>query len=169
MSINGFFLLVLTLLVGMFGYFKPQVRVEYLTHEVPQFELDQFVIYEINRAKIDRFFEGGHGKHFEDRYEISDAKFTNNSKTMFESIRADKALYKENLISLDGDVHYVREDGFQFRSSEGTYDQNSSRIQTKGAFVLTKDGNKVDGRHLDYNVNLDTVSADKVRGSYQLN
>ena len=153
----------------MFSYFKPQVREEYLTQEVPQFELEQFVIYEINRVKIDRFFEGAHGKHFVDRYEISDAKFTNNAKTMLESIRADTALYKGNLISLDGNVHYVREDGFQFRSSEGTYDQNSSRIQTKRAFVLTKDGNKVDGTHLDYNVNLDTVSADKVRGSYQLN
>jgi lipopolysaccharide assembly outer membrane protein LptD (OstA) len=153
----------------MFSYFKPQVREEYLTKEVPQFELEQFVIYEINGVKINRFFEGAHGKHFVDRYEISDAKFTNNSKMMLESIRADEALYKDNLISMDGNVHYVREDGFQFRSSEGTYDQNTSLIRTKGPFVLTKDGNKVDGTHLDYNVNLDTVSADKVRGSYQLN
>lgn len=169
MSINGFFFLVLVLLVGMFSYFKPQAREEYLTQEVPQFELEQFVIYEITRAKIDRFFEGKHGKHFVDRYEIIDAKFTNNSKMMIESIRSNEALYKDNLIALKGDVHYVREDGFQFRSSEGTYDQNSSCIRTKGAFVLIKDGNKVDGTHLDYNINFDTVSADKVRGSYKLN
>jgi len=169
MSINGFFLLILIFLIGMFGYFDPYERQKQEVREVPQFELDQFVIYEITRAKIDRFFQGAHGKHFIDRYEIRDAKFTNNSKTMVESIRADQVLYKENLISLDGNVHYVREDGFQFRSSEGSYDQNTSVIRTKGTFVLTKDGNQVDGTHLDYNVNLDTVSADKVRGSYQFN
>lgn len=169
MSINRFFFFILALLIGMFGYFKPYEKKEYEVREVPQFELDQFVIYEITHAKIDRFFEGEHGKHFEDRYEIRDAKFTNNTKAMIESIRADEALYKENLISLNGDVHYVREDGFQFRSSEGTYDQNSSLIQTRGAFVITKKGTKIEGEHLDYNVNADRVSADKVRGSYQLN
>ncbi len=153
----------------MFGYFEPHERQKQEVREVPLFELDQFVIYEINRFKIERFFQGVQGKRFIDRYEISDAKFTNNSKIMSESIHSDNALYKENLILLDGNVHYVREDGFQFRSSEGSYDQNSSRIQTQGAFLLTKDGNKVEGSHLDYNVNLDTVSADKVRGSYQFN
>lgn len=168
MSINWFFLLILGLLVGMFSYFKPHEKQHYETQEVPQFELEQFVIYEITPSKIDRFFEGEYGKHFEDRYEISGAKFTNNSNPLLESIRADDALYKGDVVALKGNVHYVRADGLEFRSSEGTYDQNHSLIQTKGPFIIMKDQHKIEGTRLNYDLVSDTTSADQVRGSYQL-
>ncbi len=168
MSINWFFLLILGLLVGMFSYFKPHEKQHYERVEVPQFELEHFVIYEITPSKIDRFFEGEYGKHFEDRYEISGAKFTNNTKSLLESIRADDALYKGDVITLAGNVHYLRADGLEFRSSEGTYDQNHSLIQTKGPFVLTKDQHKIEGTRLYYDLLYDITSADQVRGSYQL-
>ncbi|MDO9208851.1 MAG: LPS export ABC transporter periplasmic protein LptC [Sulfuricurvum sp.] len=168
MSINLFFVLILGLLVGMFGYFKPHEKQQYEAQEVPQFELEQFVIYEITSSKIDHFFEGEHGKHFENRYEISGAKFTNNAKPLLESIRADEALYKEDVITLKGHVHYSRADGLAFRSSEGIYDQNRSLIQTKGPFVITKDQHRIEGSRLNYDLVHDTTSADQVRGSYQL-
>jgi len=169
MSINIFFTLVLTLLVGMFAYFKPVERDQLSVKEVPLFELDRFVIYEISPHKIDHFFEGEHGKRFSDRYEVSVAKFTNNEKALLESIRADKALYKDDIVSLDGKVHYVRADGLQFRSNEGLYDQKRSLITTDGAFTITKNENIIQGTHLYYNLNLDTVSANQIRASYQLN
>ena len=86
MSINLFFVLLLSLLLGMFGYFKPTLLVGETKKEVPKFELESFVVYEISATGIDRFFEGNHGKRFEDRYEVSSAKFSNNSKDLFESI-----------------------------------------------------------------------------------
>ncbi len=169
MSINIFFVLILTLLVGMFGYFKPLECDQFAAKEVPLFELDKFVIYEISPTKIDRFFEGEHGKRFSDRYEVSEAKFTNNEKALLESIRADNALYKENIIALDGKVYYARADGLQFHSNEGLYDEKRSLITTDGAFTITKNENSIQGTHLYYNLNLDTVSADQIRASYQLN
>lgn len=169
MSINIFFTLVLTLLVGMFSYFKPVERDQLSVKEVPLFELDTFVIYEISSTKIDRFFEGDHGKRFSNRYEVSVAKFTNNEKLLLESIRADKALYKDDIVSLDGKVHYARADGLQFHSNEGVYDQKRSLITTDGAFTITKNENIIQGTRLYYNLNLDTVSADQIRARYQLN
>jgi len=169
MSINIFFVLILTLLVGMFGYFKPIQSDKMSVKEVPQFELDKFVIYEISPYRIDRFFEGEHGKRFADRYEVSGAKFTKNENALMESIRANNALYKDDVISLEGNVHYVREDGLQFRSNEGIYDQKHSLITTDGAFTITKNQNSIDGNNLYYDLKLDTVSANEIRGSYQLN
>ncbi len=169
MSINIFFVLILTLLVAMFSYFKPAQRDQLAAKEVALFELDKFVIYEISPARIDRFFEGEHGKRFSDRYEVSRAKFSNNEKALFESIRADNALYKNDIVSLDGKVHYLREDGLQFHSDEGIYDQKRSLVTTDGAFSITKNENSIHGTRLYYNLNLDTVSADQIRGSYQLN
>lgn len=153
----------------MFGYFKPLECDQLAAKEVPLFELDKFVIYEISPTKVDRFFEGEHGKRFSDRYEVSVAKFTNNEKSLLESIRADKALYKENIIALDGKVHYARADGLQFHSNEGLYDEKRSLITTDGAFTITKNENSIQGTHLYYNLNLDTVSADQIQASYQLN
>ncbi len=168
MSINVFFALLLALLLGMFGYFKPLNAEATSTKELPQFELDTFVIYEISPHKVDHFFEGEHGKRFSDRYEVHLAKFTNNEKMLLESISAENALYKNDIITLKGNVHYSREDGLEFRSNEGSYDQNRSVITTQGGFLITKENNKIEGTQLNYNLTLDTVSANRIRGSYQL-
>lgn len=168
MSINLFFVLVLSLLVGMFGYFKPTLLMDEAKEEVPKFELESFVVYEISAVGIDRFFEGSHGKRFEDRYEVSSAKFSNNSKNIFESISANEALYKDDIILLEGNVHYVREDGLQFRSAEGKYDTINSLISTRGSFVITQNSNRVNGTQLQLNTKSHTVSANAVSGSYQL-
>ncbi len=152
----------------MFSYFKPIKHEQLASKEVPSFELDQFVIYEISPERIDRFFEGEHGKRFWDRYEVSDAKFTNNEKALLESIRADSALYKGDVITLEGKVHYARSDGLQSHSKEGVYDQKHSFLTTEGAFTITKNENSIEGSHLLYDLNLDTVSADQIRASYQL-
>lgn len=168
MSINLFFVLVLSALVGMYGYFKPTMFKTQTKEEVPNFELESFVVYEISSLGIDRFFEGKHGKRFEDRYEVSSAKFSNNSRTLFESIRANNALYKDDIITLEGNVHYMREDGLQFRSDEGQYDTPHSLVTTRGKFVITQNNNRVNGTQLQLNTKSHTVSANAVSGSYQL-
>lgn len=169
MSVNVFFTAVLVGLVAMFGYFKPLASQLKTGGEVPKIEMESFVIYEIAQQGLERFFEGKEGKKFEDRYEISSAKFSNNSKELFESVNADYAHYKDDFITLNGNVHYAREDGLEFRSDEGTYDQKNSIIRTEKDFVLTQKKNRVDGTKLYYNIDQDTVSADAIRGSYQLN
>lgn len=153
----------------MFSYFNPTDSIQTKTVEVPQFELDKFVIYEISPSRIDHFFEGEHGKRFLDRYEATDAKFTNNERVLLESIQANSAHYKDDIITLTGDVRYVRADGLRFRSNEGVYNQKKSFVKTNGAFTITENQNTVHGTRLHYDLNNDTVLADQVRGSYQLN
>lgn len=168
MSINLFFVVILVALITMFGYFKPSTYQNKNIHEIPKIELFSFVVYEIGTHGIERFFEGKEGKRFEDRYEVSSAKFSNNSNELFESIRSDNAHYKDDFITLSGNVHYVREDGLEFRSQEGTLDQKKSIIRTQGPFVITQNRNSVSGTALYYNTDEDTVSANSIRGSYQL-
>lgn len=168
MSINLFFAFIFALLVGMFQYFQPHTLQESDKKEVPQFELDHFIIYEISTSKINRFFEGDNGIRFSDRYIVYNAKFSNNERELFESIRADNAHYKDDVVKLNGNVHYVRDDGLNFQSQEGLYDQKNGFVKTNGAFLITKEGNSVRGTHLYYNLNLDTVSADRIQGIYQL-
>jgi hypothetical protein len=168
MSINLFFLLIFGLLLGMFSYFSSAYHDKKNGNEIPQIELFSFSMYEISHHGIDHILEGVEGKKFDDRYVITSAKFSDNTKHLLQSIRADNVKYQDNIIALDGNVRYLREDGLVFHSIEGRYDTKKSLIQTDGAFTITQNGNRVDGQKLFYNTQLDTVSANRVSGSYNL-
>lgn len=168
MSINRFFLLIILLLVGIFTYFKPIDQPNVSNEDAPKFSLEHFVIYEISKSGIGRFFQGEQGDRYEDRYEVVSAKFSDNSKKLFESIRSDHARYQDDVIYLNGNVHYARADGLEFRSQEGTYDKKASLVKTRGDFIITQHSHRIDGTRLHYNTSADTVSADKIRGTYEL-
>jgi hypothetical protein len=154
--------------MGMYTYFKPDYSTLDKTKEIPQIELSYFTLYEISQKGIDHILEGNEGKKFETRYVITSAKFSDNTKTLFHSIRSDHADYQNDMLTLNGNVHYARQDGLEFRSKEGTYSTKDSLIQTKGSFVITQNANRIDGTTLNYDTKKDTVSADRVCGVYQL-
>lgn len=168
MSINIFFVLLLTLLLGMYGYFTPSYTAHKDSSEIPKIELYSFEMYEISPKGIEHTLEGEEGKKFDDRYTVTSAKFSDNTKRLFQTIRSDDLKYQNDTVTLKGNVHYVREDGLEFRSNEGKYDTNASLIQTEGPFNITQNGNRVDGEKLNYNTEKDFVSAERIRGSYNL-
>lgn len=168
MSINVFFIVVLGLLLGMYNYFAPHYGTTQKVGEIPQIELVSFTLYEISHKGIDHILEGEEGKKFDERYAVTSAKFSDNTKSLFQSVQSDHVDYRGDIITLKGNVHYVREDGLEFRSNEGKYETDSSVIETQESFVITQKGNRIDGDKLIYNTEDDTVSADRVRGSYQL-
>lgn len=168
MSINIFFILLLGLLLGMYNYFTPNYILSKDVGEVPKIELFSFTLYEISHKGIDHILEGKEGKKFDDRYAVTSAKFSDNTKTLFQTIESENVDYQSNIIKLKGNVHYAREDGLEFRSNEGKYNTDTAMIQTQGAFVITQKSNRIDGSTLLYDNKNNTVSADHVRVSYQL-
>lgn len=168
MSINIFFIFLLGLLLGMYNYFTPNYILSKDVGEVPKIELFSFTLYEISHKGIEHILEGKEGKKFDDRYAVTSAKFSDNTKTLFQTIKSDNVDYRSDVIKLKGNVHYAREDGLEFRSNEGKYNTESSLIQTQGGFVITQKSNRIDGTKLLYDNKNDTVSADHVRVSYQL-
>ncbi len=168
MSINVFFLSVLAVLLGMYGYFVPEYSENAGGGEIPKIHLFSFSIYEVSVRGVDHILEGEEGKKFDDRYEITSAKFSDNTKSQLQTLSAARAHYENDILDLAGAVRYRRADGLEFRSEEGRYDSKGSLVTTKGAFTITQQGNRVDGTRLHYNTERDTVSADAVRGSYQL-
>jgi len=168
MSINLFFIALLGLLIGMYNYFTPNYTPSNDVGEIPKIELFGFTLYEISHKGIDHILEGKEGKKFDESYTVTSAKFSDNTKTLFQTIKSDNVDYRSDLIKLKGNVHYAREDGLEFRSNEGQYNTDTSVIQTEGGFVITQKSNRIDGKKLHYNNENDTVSADNVRVSYQL-
>jgi LPS export ABC transporter protein LptC len=152
----------------MYGYFAPNQTIQQEKREIPKIELIAFTLYEISYNGIDHILEGKKGKKFDDRYTITSGKFSDNTKPLFQSIRSDNIKYKNDILELTGNVHYIRADGLEFRSDEGKYNSKSSIAQTEGPFIITQNGNRIDGNTLNYNTEQKTVSANQVRGSYQL-
>ncbi len=168
MSINLFFIFLLALLLGMFGYFTPKLTSAEEAKEIPQIELSQFKLYEISKRGIDHVLEGEKGEKFEDRYTVTSAKFSDNTKHLFQFVTSDQVEYKADRIDLKQNVHYARDDGLEFRSREGTYDTKRSTIRTNGSFVITQKAHRIDGDKLVYDTQYDTVSAERVQIRYQL-
>lgn len=168
MSINLFFIVLLGLLIGMYNYFTPNYTRSVESGEVPKIELSNFTLYEISPKGIDHVLEGKEGKKFDDRYTVTSAKFSDNTKRLFQTMQSNHVDYRSDHITLKGNVHYARADGLEFRSNEGKYNTKTSVIETQGAFVVTQKSNRIDGDKLHYDNEHNTVSADHVRVSYQL-
>jgi hypothetical protein len=169
MPISLFFTLLLALLLGMYSYFKPSVTLKESIKNAPLFEMDYFVIYEITPNKISSSFSGDYGAKFHDYYYATNAKLTSNKRELLESIRADRSVYKGDILNLKGNVTYVREDGLKFCFDEGIYNQKRSFAKTNGSFIITKNQHKVKGSQLYYDLTHDTVNASQITAIYQLN
>ena len=153
----------------MFNYFKPSESPKESSDVAPLFEMDYFVIYEITPHKISHSFSGDYGAKFHNYYYATNAKLTNNKRELLESIRADRSVYKGDVLNLKGNVAYVREDGLKFCFDEGIYNQKKSFAKTNGSFVITKNRDKVQGSQLYYDLAHDTINASQITAIYQLN
>jgi LPS export ABC transporter protein LptC len=168
MTINLFFVALFALLLGMYGYFTPNYPSVQESREIPKIELSNFTLYEVSKKGIDHILEGKEGKKFEEYYTVTSAKFSDNTQPLLQSIRSNYAEYRNDVINLNENVHFVREDGLEFRSNEGKYETKKSLVYVNDSFVITQNSNRIDGNNLIYNNKYDTVSAENVQIRYQL-
>ncbi len=169
MSINYFFAFVLAFLGGMYFYFSPNYTQSSNAEEVPQIELSRFSLYEISPKGIDHLLEGEEGKKFAEYYVVTSAKFSDNTKKMLHTLRADRADYRYNSLKIEGNVRYLREDGLECRSEEALYRTQEGLVEIPKGFTMTQGAHQIRGESLLYNVDEKSLSAQRVSGSYQLN
>ncbi|MDD5717468.1 MAG: hypothetical protein PHW64_06655 [Sulfuricurvum sp.] len=160
---------VLAILMGMYGYFTPK-SVNYPENgEIPLIELSDFSLYEISHQGIEYVLEGREGKMFDTHYAVKSAKFSDNTKSLLQSVQADTINYKKNKIVMDGNVYYVREDGLEFHTDKAEYNTKASLIHINGTFTIRQNRNHVNGEKMVLNTENNTISADRVSGQYDLN
>ncbi|MDD2780520.1 hypothetical protein [Sulfuricurvum sp.] len=168
MTINLFFVALLALLLGMYGYFTPSYPPSQSAGEIAKIELMDFTLYEVSKKGIDHILEGKEGKKFDEYYTVTSAKFSDNTKELFQTIHSRNVEYRNDVIDLKENVHYIREDGLEFRSNNAKYETKKSLISVNDHFVITQKSNRIDGANLIYNNQRDTVSAENAQVRYQL-
>lgn len=169
MSANYFFIFIGLVLLLVLTYFRPmQIQTE-ITEEVAQLELLDFTLHELDQQGLRNVLSGSKGNRFVDRYVIEDVNYTDNTKLYVENMRSDTGVYKGNVVTLEGNVRYHRQDGIYFNSDKATFDQNHSVARTQGPFVLTKEADSVRGENLFYNSDSGKIKAQNVTGVYMIN
>lgn len=168
MNINIFFIFISSALLMILLLFKPMDIKEQKYQDVPVFNIAFFTIYELSTSGLTTFISGSEATRYTDRYTIKDMDYTDNSKTYLANMKADRGIFKDDIVNLTGDVVYFREDGLTFQTQEATYNTKTSIAKANLGFILTRDKNRATGTHLVYNNLLNTINAKKIKVTYQL-
>ena len=168
MTVNTFFILVISGLIGIYLFFNPMTIAKQEEKEVAQLDLVGFTIYELDQNRLISTMSGSEGKRFQYRYEINDVNYTDKKFEFTQNMVADFAVYRNDKIFLDKNVRYKREDGLMFTSDEAKYNTKNSVATTKGRFSIEQNGDWVTGEQLRYNSKKERIKAKNVKGDYNL-
>ena len=152
----------------IFFLFKPLQIKEKNFGEIPLLDMNEFVMYELDNQGLHTLMAGKKALRYKDRYVVDYVDFTDNSKEYISNMKADKGLYKNDIVDLEGNVFYVREDGLSFESPTMKYNTKSSVATTKDNYVAYRDQNKMRGTSLEYNSLLKKMKSKKVTINYQI-
>ncbi|EQB40327.1 hypothetical protein M947_00595 [Sulfurimonas hongkongensis] len=170
MNINAFFVFIAIGLLMIYIGFKPQYVAEQNFVDVPLFELDSFVLHELNQDKLITIMKGSKTTRYSNRYNVTNISYTDNSKELLANIRADNGLYrdKEEIIDLVGNVIYNREDGLVFESQEAIYNKKIAIAKTQKDYIMYRDKNRVIGTSLVYDNANRKIKSKNVVAKYQI-
>lgn len=168
MNINYFFIFISLCLSAILFLFKPQEADKKLDKDIALFNILSFSMYELNQNGLVTFMNGAEGARYKDKYTIFDINYTDNSKEYLANLKAKDGLYRDDILTLSGDVVYTRQDGFKFETQEAIYDKKSSTATAKGNYVAYMGNNIAYGREIEYNNALKKLKSKDVFITYHI-
>ena len=169
MNINNFFISVLAGLVMIFFLFKPLDLKQQDFIDVPLFELNQFTLYELDKVGLTTLMRGANAIRYSNRYVTKDIDYTDNSREYIANMKASNGIYQNDILNLDGDVTYIREDGLTFTTDKAIYNKKTNIASTDSDYVLFRgDNNHISGTSLSYNNILNRVESKYVIAKYKI-
>ena len=156
----------------IYAFFEPMKLASTDHKEIPQLELTKFRVYELNEKGVKSVFYGLKGYRYasdkSDRYEVYDINYTDYMRENVAHIQADFGVYKDHLVTLEGNVTYVRSDGLNFRSDKATYDQDKAVFRTPSDYTFYRNDDKITGTKLFFDSNATHVTSQKISATYQI-
>ena len=111
---------------------------------------------------------GAQGYRYANRYTVDEVDHTDKSKQYIANLKADFGVYKDDLLALDGDVSYVRDDGLIFQSQRATYDKKTTMFVSDTDFVSYRGDNVVRGTYVDHNDKTGKIHIKNVDAVYDI-
>ena len=154
--------------MAIFFLFEPMDIKKQKFDDVPLFELTSFTLHELNRVGLQTIMTGDSAVRYSDRYSVANIDYTDNSKEYIANMKARHGLYKDDIVELEDDVVYSREDGFTFETSKVVYDKKTTIAIADADYISYRDKNIVNGSFVKYNNSLNRVESKNVTATYQL-
>lgn len=155
-------------LMMIFFLFKPLDVKEQTFIDIPLFELQHFILHEINTLGLVTFMHGKEAIRYSNRYVVNKIDYTDNSKEYIANMKANNGIYQNDIVNLDGDIVYIREDGLTFETQQAQYNKNTHIATADNEYVAYNGENVVSGTLLKYNNALNTVESKNVSVTYKL-
>ena len=170
-SANHFFIAIALVLASILLFFKPTKLDEPLNQkaEIAELELRNFTLYEVGLNGLKDIMVGKEGFRYKDRLEVNDINYTDSSRKLQNNLKADFGHYNnKNLITLEGNVRYHREDGVNFVTNKAIIHQHKETITTVGPFTMDRLTDNVVGKDLFYDTKNGHSTAKQVTAVFQL-
>lgn len=170
-SANYFFIAIALVLASILIFFKPMPVTNTIEDnaEVAELELRNFTLYEIGVDGLKDIMIGHYGYRYGDRIEVEEIDYTDSSGDQRNNLQADFGIYNnKDLITLEGNVRYYREDGMKFRSDKAVINQVDESITAVGPFTMDKLADHVVGTDLFYDSKNGLTKAKDVTGFFTL-
>jgi len=152
----------------IFFLFKPLALKEQSFIDVPQIELKEFTMYEFSPYGLQTLMLGKSGTKYDDRFVVKNIDYTDKSQDYIANMKADKGQYKENIVNLEGNVFYTRNNGFGFKTQKLNYNKKTSEAISDVGYTAYIGDNTVKGSYIKYNNVQNKVYSKQIDATYQL-
>lgn len=170
MNINIYFIFIAVGLLAIYVFFSPMKITINQNKNIPQLQLSNFTIYDLNVKGLKSIFKGTKGFRYINRYLVDDVNYTDNTGKYLVNITSKYGKFQQPLIRLTKNVIYKRGDGLIFKTQEGKYNQLTGIFTTNGKYVsYNKNNDKMTGYKLFYNSKTNDMTSNKIIAQYQLN
>jgi LPS export ABC transporter protein LptC len=149
-------------------FFNPQSSTNVIEKDVAQMEIEDFTLYEMDKVGVQSVVSGTLGRQFLERYEVENAHYIENKNKLGEHLYADKGRFEKDIVYLNDNVRYFREDGLSFESDYAVYDTKKDLIDVPEAFILTQNENIIYGSSLHYNSLTGQIRAKNIDANYYI-
>jgi lipopolysaccharide assembly outer membrane protein LptD (OstA) len=136
--------------------------------DVPLFELKEFTMYELDRVGLHTIMLGSAATRYKDRYTVKNIDYTDNSKKYIANMKANHGVYKNDIVTLTGDISYVREDGLTFKTQKAVYNKKTSNVISNVGYVAYMNDSVIKGTYIKYNNDTNRIYSKNITAKIQL-
>ena len=168
MRLTHFFIFIFMFSISLFVFLQPEQSFNQEQEKVPQLEIEDFTLYEIDVTGVQSVVNGTIGRQYPNHYEVENAHYIENKNKMGEHLYADNGKFEKDVAYLDTNVRYFREDGLSFESDFAVYNTKEENLYVPKAFVLTQNENIIYGRELHYSSLTGDIRAQTIDANYYI-
>ena len=137
--------------------------------DVPLFELKDFTMYELDQKGLRTIMLGRTATRYSNRYRVENIDYTDNEKKEYiANMKAKQGIYKNNIVTLDGNVTYVRDDGLTFKTQKAIYNKRTSNVVSDVGYVAYLNDSIVRGSYIRYNNKKNRIFSKNIRAKIEL-